>query len=399
MIRNIVGTVVRGKDFFDRDCLVEQLWRKLETTNVLLAAPRRFGKTSVMYHLLDSPRAGYYVIHFDLEPVTEPVDFVVTLVAKLREDKKIMSLIRHGAESLRKFLENVEFEVSPSEGVDFRIGLKEKLKKDWRDVGRKLLAQLARSEKKILLIFDELTMMLENFLDGRLQENEVREFLYWFRQLRIDPGTTQCRFLLGSSISIDRHLSKLNATASMNDFERVVLGEFDSFKIAARFVDELLKGQNIEISKPSKQRILSLVGPPIPYFIQVLVSEILKKFDGPGRCVTKKNVEELYQDTVLGVSCKSYFQHYYDRLLHYGKLHERAAKALLKKLALTGEVPKETLYQYYLTATQQDSDMEGFNDLMSDLENDFYIKYQHAKYSYIFFSKILRDWWRRYYSL
>ena len=100
MLKNIVGSVVRGNDFFGRDKFVDQLWQKLETTNILLAAPRRFGKTSVMYRLLDSPRAGYHVIYFDLEPVTEPVDFVVTLVDKLRENQTLHNLIRKGAKSL-----------------------------------------------------------------------------------------------------------------------------------------------------------------------------------------------------------------------------------------------------------------------------------------------------------
>ena len=110
-------------------------------------------------------------------------------------------------------------------------------------------------------------------------------------------------------------------------------------------------------------------------------------------------MEAIYQETVLGVSCKSYFQHYYDRLLHYSKLNERAAKALLKNLAIAGEVAKSVLYQQYLTAAQKKADVDGFNDLMSDLENDFYIKFQPDQQSYVFFSKILQDWWARYYSL
>ena len=241
--------------------------------------------------------------------------------------------------------------------------------------------------------------MLENFLDDRLGENEVREFLHWFRHVRIAPNMTKCRFVLGSSIGIDHHLSKLGASAALNDFERMVLGEFDDAEIAATFVDQLFENKDVQIGKAAKQNILQLVGPPIPYFIQVLVSEVIKKFAGSDRRVRQKDVEAIYREAVLGGSCKSYFQHYYDRLLHYGKSHEKAAKALLKNLALAGEVPKPELYQQYLKATQQNADVDGFNDLMSDLENDFYIKFLPANDRFVFFSKILRDWWRRYYSL
>ena len=115
--------------------------------------------------------------------------------------------------------------------------------------------------------------------------------------------------------------------------------------------------------------------------------------------ITPLDVTRIYHDIVLGVSCKTYFEHYYDRLKHYEPVSERAAKALLKKLALAGEMKRDQLYQDYLTETQRHPDAEGFNDLMSDLENDFYIRYRNENESYVFFSKILTDWWKRYYSL
>lgn len=395
MARNIVGAVVRGGDFFGRDEFIEQLWEKLETTNVLLAAPRRFGKTSVMCCLLDHPKPDYKVVHIDLEPVAEPVDFVVLLLDKIRQDEKLLNFVRQGIEGIRKILPEVGITI---EGVDFKIRLKEELKKSWQDVGGEILRKLETLDDKLVLIFDEFAVMIENFLDDRLKENEVREFLQWFRSLRIDPGTTKCRFVIGSSISIDHHLSKLGVIATIGDFEKMVLPEFDD-KTAKLFVDELFKGKKVTISKTARKKVLELVGPPTPYFIQILVSEVIKKFAGKRIRVTPKDVESIYDDAVLGVSCKTYFQHYYDRLKHYDIKSERAAKALLKNLALANDVKRSELYQQYLRETQQQSDADGFNNLMSDLENDFYIKYLPDKESYVFFSKILRDWWRRYYSL
>ncbi|MBI1924124.1 ATP-binding protein [Candidatus Poribacteria bacterium] len=59
MLRNIVGPPARRDDFFDREETVELLWERLASGNVLLAAPRRFGKTSLMYRLIDEPRDGW----------------------------------------------------------------------------------------------------------------------------------------------------------------------------------------------------------------------------------------------------------------------------------------------------------------------------------------------------
>ena len=42
----VVGSVPRGEDYFGQEALIENLWVRLKNDNVLLVAPRRFGKTS-----------------------------------------------------------------------------------------------------------------------------------------------------------------------------------------------------------------------------------------------------------------------------------------------------------------------------------------------------------------
>lgn len=43
-----VGGVPRGEDYFGREDLIENLWARLKRDNVLLVAPRRFGKTGAI---------------------------------------------------------------------------------------------------------------------------------------------------------------------------------------------------------------------------------------------------------------------------------------------------------------------------------------------------------------
>jgi len=45
----IIGNVPRGEDYFGQEQLIENLWNRLEKDNILLTAPRRFGKTAAMY--------------------------------------------------------------------------------------------------------------------------------------------------------------------------------------------------------------------------------------------------------------------------------------------------------------------------------------------------------------
>jgi len=81
-----VGPPVRGDDCYGRDALVGLIWDKLRGGHILLAAPRRFGKTSVMYRLMDEPVGNYKFVHADLEPLIEPSDLVTQLVVQLARD-------------------------------------------------------------------------------------------------------------------------------------------------------------------------------------------------------------------------------------------------------------------------------------------------------------------------
>ncbi len=52
----IVGSPARDDDFCFREEFLDDLWDSLKKHNILLLAPRRTGKTSVMYRMLDRPK-------------------------------------------------------------------------------------------------------------------------------------------------------------------------------------------------------------------------------------------------------------------------------------------------------------------------------------------------------
>ncbi|MEE4379326.1 MAG: hypothetical protein V2J55_17710 [Candidatus Competibacteraceae bacterium] len=79
----IVGGPTRNRDFLYRADFVEDLWDSLRTNNVLLLAPRRMGKTSVMYNLLDQPRFDYQVVHLNVEYLETPQAFFIHLLDAL----------------------------------------------------------------------------------------------------------------------------------------------------------------------------------------------------------------------------------------------------------------------------------------------------------------------------
>ena len=59
------GNPVTGVDFFDREKLIADLWDALEADSVLLAAPRRVGKSSIMLRLMEKPERGFRPLFLD----------------------------------------------------------------------------------------------------------------------------------------------------------------------------------------------------------------------------------------------------------------------------------------------------------------------------------------------
>jgi hypothetical protein len=408
MVRNIVGPPARGADFFDREEQVELLWNRLETGNVLLAAPRRFGKTSLMYRLLDEPQPGWKPIHVDAESIREPVNFIVALLDALMADRQIRKFLvtswNKAYNWARGLIEDVTVSAPGTGDVGLKIKLKNSIGVLWQDRGEALLRSLRTFDKrkKILIIIDELPIMLSLFRDHGMEDTETRAFLYWFRKLRTDPriGLLNCRFLVGGSIGIDPYLSRLEAVDSFNDFERMPLGELHPDK-AAVFLKALLESRSLKINAEAQKAVLDLIGAPIPYFIQVFVSEIASAVAAGATRIGPKSIEELYHNRILSAACKTYFQHYADRLRHYEKPEERAAKDLLKELALAPEpgcVGAERLMQIFTESLGVEGTRDAFARIIGELENDFYVRYRTRQEGYAFASKILRDWWRRYYA-
>ncbi len=115
----IIGNVPRGEDYFGQERLIESLWNRLEKDNILLTAPRRFGKTAAMYKLLDEPRPQFLPVYTDLEPIETAGDFMVELISKIyqkRQFKRIINRLWEGSKDMALFFRNLPEDMTFSAG-------------------------------------------------------------------------------------------------------------------------------------------------------------------------------------------------------------------------------------------------------------------------------------------
>jgi len=399
MISNIVGSVARGKDCFGREELVEVIWEKLITGHVLLAAPRRFGKTSIMYQIIDNPRPGFKIVHLDLEHMIEPNELLTELILQLIKDSKLAAFLKTLSILPATIWTKISKNIEEIELFEIKLTIKQSLKQSWKEIGKELFDRIAQSPDSVIFILDEFPMMIDRMTRTNGCREDARTLLRWLRMLRQKTELNKLHFLIAGSIGIDNVLNELGEIASINDFERVKVGPF-SQKTAVMLIDELAVRYKLPLTPKCKTKITGLIGTPIPYFLQIIFSEIHKAYRIDGDQITQKKIEQIYSNKILGVDCKSYFDHYYGRLRDYYRKHEeKAAKRILRTLATERALKLDTCFQIYKKEAGDQATHDEFSRLMTNLENDYYIALNAETSMYEFACKLLRDWWLRHYAM
>lgn len=400
MVKITIGPPAKGNDFFDRENVIAEIWKKLEKSSILLISPRRFGKTSVMFHCRDNPKNNFRVYYQDIGYIFAPSDFIIELIRELmiervfwgKFEKKILKFFKLSSEEL----DNIDI-------VQLKVILRKSEEETWIDLGNELIETLKDLNFNILLILDEFPLMINNMItyDNKNDTNNTQLFLKWLRNVRISiKAKNKIRFIIGGSIGIGRLLDNINEISSINDLEKVKFSEFP-MEIAINFIKELFKSEGFEIDDTICNTILAEIGTPIPYFIQVLVSVTLKESNYKLKNITPKLITETYYNCMLGADYKTYFQHYNSRLSEYyvQPKEVKTVISILTTIARENEFDIKKLYELYCEKMQLESDVEGYNYLMSELENDFYLKFNNENKTYSFNSKVLQDWWKRNYGL
>ncbi len=400
----VIGGVAKGKDLWDRRGEIDMIWKALGKSSVLLKAPRRFGKTSIMFDLYENPKPAYRVILEDTEGMRDPQDFIARLMAELLANKTFWNSIKGWLKKHFPPVAEVGFSLAKYDEIniaDFRLKIRESLGKDWQDKGLELVSRIDGYEGNILFILDELPLLVQNIL--RKNKRTAYDFLHWFRSVRQMPRLSHVRWIVGGSIGIEHILDKVGTgTKVINDFQILRIGAFSEIEGRA-YIGALLKseGQMSRLQKPIIDEILRIAGAPVPYFIQILVYESLNEMRrNRRRTLDGTIIRTAYREGVLGPASRTYFEHYFTRLKdYYDDTTEHVAKRLILEVARKGRVKNTELFRLFRLVSKGSLKDETFSYLMTDVENDFYVSYDAESKSYSFTTNILRDWWLRYYDL
>lgn len=398
-LRNLPGGVPDPEDLVGRDHLLDVLWQQLERSNVLLVAPRRFGKTGVMRHVLKRPRDGWLPVYLDVENTNSPDEFAAELLHALLEHDNLRKLMTTLKRLPTRFLDFVSERIDEIDVEGFKVKLKEALGDSWTTVAKALVLQMEKADDRIVFILDEFPQLVEN-VTSHGDEEGAKSFLKWFRSLRMrqKDELRRFRFVLAGSTGVDIILRRLGVSDKLNDFFRLPVEPL-SRSHAEQLLRGVADGCTLKFTPAAADKLLDLIGPPVPYFIHLFVSQILIEERLKGKSLTPEDVEDVYTRRVLGPSCRGYFEYYRQRLERYGKTGRPAAIAILKAVAeAPGErVSDSVLYEVYRKTRKKGASELQYREIMADLECDWYVVLDTRTNEYYFLVDVMKDWWKRFY--
>ena len=395
--RSLVGQIPDPEELFGREDFIDHLWRMLEANNVLLLAPRRFGKSGVMRHVLLHPRPGYLPLSFELEDVDSPEEFVWRVTRELLSQDATRALLA-ATKKLPSVFSNWfknNFDEAEFEGA--KIKFKQAIREDWREAGKRMLTELEKADKTIIFLFDELPAMLDRIIEKK-GDAAARDFLAWFRPIRLAQKDVlrRHRFIVAGSVGIDQILKKLGAADRLVDFTRLTVEP-----LGREAADDLVRGRAAKfelIWNPAlSAKLLELIGAPVPYFIHIFFSQLGQLPRAERTRLAPADLDRIYVERLLGPTCRNYFDHYSIRLKRYGTGGQKAALAILRGVAGRGRITRPVLYDIYRKAHGRGTSEQGFDDIMADLEYDWYLRLDPDTNEFYFRLKVMQDWWRRWY--
>ncbi len=376
----IVGPVARGDNFWDRPYILEDLWANIESgTHTLLVAPRRVGKTSLMFRLLDEPKKDYIVLYLISESAQNAHTFWEMLFEAFTEDKFITT-IEVKAKKIYDKLKTIRINEAGIKGIKFG----ESDSVDYSKAFKEILKSFD-SDKKLVIMMDEFSQTIENIIKHESVQS-AEKLLSEHRSLRQDPSIMgKVTFIYAGSIGLEGVVSSINAVHSINDLSPVKVTPLEQ-KEAKVFVSHLCYESDISIGNDEINYVLEKIEWYMPFYIQLIVKEIQRLY----RRDPIVNIEIIDEAISNALENRQYFEHWENRLHVLRKNKKRFAKEMLNIISEHKQLESKEIWNI---GNKHELDEKVVKEVLRSLVYDGYVNNEINPKIYRFNSPLLRIWW------
>lgn len=386
---NIIGKPVVGRDFFGRSQEVEELTRAVAEQHVLMLAPRRVGKTSLMLAVAERITSAQPV-YVSVASATCELDLAQAMLHAVYETPAGKELRPSWFNS---WMERRKLSIKKIEAPGAAIEL-ERVEHPWQREAEHLFDKLATSEARWLFLIDELPNLVLALYERDPSGARARTFLQWFRAQRQRPALQErVRFVLAGSIGLDAITHRIAGSAAINDLLDWRLGPFPA-DTARAFLVRVADSHDMLLVPEVVEKLLEETEWLIPYHLQILVSELARR-----RRSRIPNTEDVTAAVRGMLERKLYFVTWYERLhAVFGRADAELARRVLLACARdpagASEATLQALFgRHERLVASREAKQEWIMDV---LENDGYLV-QHGK-RWRFRSGLLRRYWLEKFS-
>lgn len=400
-MENITGNPVTYKNYLrTRLFLIEDLKNLLSRCSIIIEAPRRFGKTSLIKEFIRQETSGeaehsrFNILFLELEGEETVNEFCFKLF------KELLNLyrIRKKIEEVSQFLGDA-WNVLASRlikvgipAIDFEI--REKTREynfsQWKDKINPMITGLNSFDKRTVIVFDEFPDMLINFknkVPGLSDFKKITDSLTgWLRSLRQkqDSGC-KYQFVFCGSINLRKTLEEIGISKRINDLEPLVIPPIDKNE-AKVLLESLAQEYGMEIEDDGIQYMVSKIVDGSPYYGQILIKALREARE---EIFKPDKVKAIYETMLRGGSHD--LNHFHSRLEDYLTPREKECSEIVLKQLCYEPTHEKELYDLFL---HERCNYEEFQSVVNRLIYEGYImRDTDNKGNLRFVSPLLMDWW------
>lgn len=392
------GNWVVGERFWDRESELELLIEYLEEgAHVLLVAPRRIGKTSLMRETARRISDRYICLHVDLQKAESAADVIAELSLATQPHasvwEKTKQLFGNAFDQVVGRVESVKLE---SVAITLRSGLNAG---NWQDKGDQLFETLASNEMPVAIFFDEVPIFVNRLLKGDdykitpERRHEADMFMSWLRRNSI-RHRGKLRFVVTGSIGIEPVLRQAGLSATLNAFTPFEQGPWAP-DVCVGCIDALANQYGLSISQDVASYMVQCLGYGIPHHVEMFFDKLYEE------CKRQQTseasvalVDYVYETGMLSVRGHVELSHMEERLkMVLGPELHALTLECLTEAALVGRITPDAAITIAGDHIRESTVAQSvLREILGILEHDGYLR-RESDGSCVFQSRLLKDWW------
>lgn len=383
------GTLAR-EAILNREKEIESIWRALQNQSVVVTSERRVGKTSILRKMEENPKDGWNPILYLVEGKEHPVEFVEGLYETLVEKK----LLKNKFHKLKKFYTKY---VGGEQIGSWKLP---QIKKNWKPLLDSIMQDIIDSDRKVLLMFDELPLMLAKFIkSGEIGPLGTMGFLDTLRELRNKyEALKNVFFIFCGSIGIHLVIKDLKRNHGynsdpVNNMKIISISSMDDAG-AKKLCLELSEDAPFQLD--GKVEIFNYICQEtdrLPFYIHHVFNYF---YESGEKVITKKHVDESIDFLLNDPKDEGFFRHYLDRIkTYYDSEMQKIALLILDSACRKNDYWGEDDI-INIVKSHMEIDSEPVKETLDLIWSDHYLvrNIKNNQRTYQFRYAILKKWWK-----